>query len=53
MKKISKTELSKDLAKVYEELKKLPQSDIKGTIEYKVVFELENINLKYGIKFLD
>lgn len=45
--------LSSQLTKIYELMKQLPNSKVEGTTEYKVIFELENINMKFNIPFND
>jgi len=45
--------LESQLNKIYELLKKVPQSQIKGTPEFQIVYELETINMKLNISFND
>ena len=45
--------LKNQLDTVYQLLNKLENSKIKGTTEYDVIFELENINIKLDIPFTD
>ena len=45
--------LKNQLDTVYKLLNKLENSKIKGTTEYNIVFELENINIKLDIPFTE
>ena len=45
--------LKNQLDTVYQLLNKLENSKIKGTTEYDVIFELENINIKLDIPFTE
>jgi hypothetical protein len=45
--------LKSHLDAAYDLLKQLSNSKIKGTTEYKAIFELENINIKLDLPFND
>lgn len=45
--------LKSQLDSVYQLLNKLENSKVKGTTEYNIVFELENINIKLDIPFTE
>ena len=45
--------IKQHLDRAYELLSKLEGSKTRGSIEYKTIFELENINIKLNIPFKD